>query len=449
MSTPGSVRRIPPVLRRIPFTLALALTLFVTTTVTGTLLRSIRSDELARWGFGAADLAHGHWLHLVLATFQIIDPYVALSMLATVLALVGACEYRLGTVRTVPVYALAHVAGWLATMAVAKIFAAHGSEWGTRLVAERDVGASAGAIGALGAWLMYFPPRLRAWSASMCAVFLAVAFGGDVHAWDVAHAAAFVVGVAMGDGFRRYDRAAVILSPFMEGDAGREQRRLALAWIAIIVGIIAVLAPFTVTTVLPFALALDRVLTPGSDLVRWLFFFAGVMALGWGAALRRGERRARQVTLLAGVLAVVGLWQPGVPGVEHVLAILLVAGLIVWRRDFREAPAARSLQRGSRVAAVAVVSALGFALFGFAALREHFVPPLGLESSARMVVARLRFLPIPTPNWHSPGALWFLHALPVVLYGSVGVSAYALFRSGIPRNFRPRQGSSGRSGQSV
>ena len=87
--------------RRIPFTLALALTILATTTVTGTLLRAIHAPELIRWGVSAADLAHGRWFHLFLATFQILDPYLALSMLATVLALVGACEYRLGTARTV------------------------------------------------------------------------------------------------------------------------------------------------------------------------------------------------------------------------------------------------------------------------------------------------------------------------------------------------------------
>jgi hypothetical protein len=94
--------------RRIPFTLALALTILFTTMVTGTLLRAINATELVRWGFSSADLSHGRGYQLFLATFQIFDPYLALSMLATVLALVGACEYRLGTGRTVLVYALGH-----------------------------------------------------------------------------------------------------------------------------------------------------------------------------------------------------------------------------------------------------------------------------------------------------------------------------------------------------
>jgi hypothetical protein len=48
--------------RRIPFTLSLALTILVTTAVTGTLLREITAPELVRWGVSAADLAHGRWL---------------------------------------------------------------------------------------------------------------------------------------------------------------------------------------------------------------------------------------------------------------------------------------------------------------------------------------------------------------------------------------------------
>jgi hypothetical protein len=430
--------------RRIPFTLSLALTIFVTTAVTGTLLRFINASELTMWGFSAADLAQGRWSHLALATFQIVDPYLALSMLVTVLALVGACEYRLGTGRTVLVYALSHVAGFLAIIAVAKVFAAGGDRWGRLIVAEPNVGASAGAIGAMGAWLMCLPRRLRRWGLSLSAAFLVAAFGGDVHAWDVAHVAAFVVGLGLGAVLQRDASVAAMRTRRI----GVEERRTALAWIGIIVGVFAMLAPFAVIDGMSVPMAVSRLSSWGLVTMRWLFFIAGTALLASGPGLRRGERSPARFALIAGLVLAVMLWQPGAPGVEHILSIGLVMGLIVWRGDFQPSSAARSLRSAGGFAAVSIVSALTFVLSGFVALHEHFVPPLGWEGSWRMAGLRLRWLPIPTPNWCSPGARWFLQALPVVLYGSVLLAMYALVRSGFSRNHGFPAGSAGRSGRS-
>jgi hypothetical protein len=426
--------------RRIPFTLALALTILGTTMVTGTLLRAISATELVRWGFSAADLSHGRWLQLFLATFQILDPYLALSMLGTVLALVGACEYRLGSGRTVLVYALAQVTGFLAIILVGRLFAQMGSRWGTMMVSEHNVGASAGAIGAMGAWLMAFPRPLRTWSIALCAAFLVAAFGGDVHPWDVAHAASFIVGLGIGAWFNRGQRRDAV-HKFSAHPGTQHDRRAALAWSAAIVGLFCLLAPFALVDGMTIPEMFARVTPRGLDAMRWLFFITGIALVFAATMVRRGAVGGRAFALAAGSVACVILWQPGAPGVEHVLAILLVCGLVVWRDDF-ESAAARRLRARRGFAPLAF--AFFFTGFGFVALREHFVPPLG-GAWVDVALLRLRFLPPPIPNWYSPGALWFLQALPLVIYASLALSIIMLIRSGISGNPKISQGSAGPS----
>jgi hypothetical protein len=170
----------------------------------------------------------------------------------------------------------------------------------------------------------------------------------------------------------------------------------------------------------------------------------GIALTGALPLVRNGDVRGHALALAAGMVACVILWQPGAPGVEHVLAILLVTGLVVWRRDF-DSP---RVQPGARAGAIVVACALAFALFGLVALREHFVPPLGGAGTLRVALLRLRFLPPPLPNWNSPGAAWFLQALPLVIYGSILTAIPMFLRSGIYGNPRKHEGSTGRSAAS-
>jgi hypothetical protein len=297
----------------------------------------------------------------------------------------------------------------------------------------------------MGAWLMTFPRPLRGWSIALCAAFLIAAFGGDVHPWDVAHVASFMVGLGMGAAFR---------GPHVAGSPGvfdprpgsRTDRRAALAWAAAVVGLFCVLAPFALVDGMSIPMLVARMTPRGLEWMRWVFLATGVALLASAPALRRGDKRAHLVALAAGAASCVTLWQPGAPGVEHVLAIMLVVGLFVWRHDF-DAPIVTS-PRGARAAVAVLASALAFGLFGFVALRERFVPPLGWNGSVRMALLRLRFMPPPLPNWHSPGAIWFLHAFPFVIYGAIMLAIPMWVRSGIYGIRGRRAGSSGRSAQS-
>lgn len=431
----------PSVLRRLPFTLALAATILITTAVTGTMGRSISTDQLAVWGFGASDFDGAGWLKLAISAFQIFEPYMATSMLATVLALVGSCEYRLGTKKTVVVFALSHVAGLLAVIGVAKAFASGGGGRGMLVSWQQEVGASAGSIGCLGAWLVYFPGRLRAPLIVVCALFLAVAFAGQVHPWDVAHAAAFPAGVGLGVLMRRRMKRVVIEIP-------RADRRLAVSWIAVIVGLAAALAPFVLTEMLPLAGLRGRFGERGMDAARWLFLLAGIALWICSPGLRRGERRAWGIALAAGMVTCVGLSQSGAPSVEHILSILMVSGLFVWRREFREPTAVRT-RWGRRMAAVAILAAVAFGVFGFVALRWKFAPPLDWEGSMQSALARLRFEPVRTPNWDSPEARWFLDAFPVAVYAGIAVALVALIGSGFSGNRSSGESFPGRSVKSA
>ena len=423
---PRSDSFFPALLRRLPFTFALAFTIFTTALVTGTLVRSIDAGQLAAWGFGAADLAGGRWYQVALAAFQIVDPYLAVSMLATVLALVGACEYRLGTARTVVIFVVTHVAGSLAVVTVAKALAARANPWGISVVGGREVGASAGAVGALAAWLTWFPGRLRRPGILVCAGFLMVAFLGQVHPWDVAHAAAFATGFLLGTVMQRTELPE---TPAVDGvDENRRKRRLALAWILSIVGLTAILAPFTICELLPLSGPAMPYGTVRQNVLRWIFLLAGAAAWWAVGGVRRGERRAWWIAAGAGAVASVGLWQPGAPGVEHILALLLVAGLLAWRRDFRQASQPASVGRGISLLGGALV----FVVLGFVALRMHFVPPLEPAQSLHFALSRLALGPVWIEGrWDSPGARWFLTAIPVVVYGgallSLSVIAHGKF----------------------
>lgn len=414
------------VLRRIPFSLALACTIFVTSVLTGTLAGPIDAGQLATWGFGAADLTSGRWYQVALAAFQIIDPYLAVSMLATVLALVGACEYRLGTARTVLVFAATHVLGAFAVVAAAKVLAARGSPWGMAVVSGREVGASAGAIGALAAWLTWVPGRLRWPGVLACGGFLLIAFLGQVHPWDVAHTAAFGGGIVMGITMRRM--AAPTDKPVANDCEIARRQRLALAWILSIVGLTLLLAPFTICDALPLGGPAPPEGTVRQNVLRWILFLAGVSAW-WGAGgIRRGERRAWRTALGVGGVASVGLWQPGAPGVEYILALLLVAALWVWRRRFQQPSQPATPMRAAGPGAAATM----FVVFGFIALRAHFVPPFDPLESVRVALSRLALIPVDSQGrWDSSSARWFLSAIPFVVYGGLlsAIVAYAQAKS--------------------
>jgi hypothetical protein len=408
--TPAAPRSHP---HRVFFTLALGITILATAALTGTLVHEIRPADLAAGGFDAGDLTAGRWLRLFLATFIIPDPYTAVSVLATVFAFVGACEVRLGTVRTVVVYAVSHVAGVAAMFGLAIALASFGSEWGSMTLAHRAIGASAGAFGALAAWLVYLPPLWRRVGVVSCAVFLTLSFARDVHPWDVSHAAAFLAGLAVSGMMHRRDLRRG--HPVDWRLSRADHRRLA-AGLAGTVGMIALLVPFAIAQQVGGWLRIDDI-----GAVRDAFFAAGSVTLAATPGLRRGTRASCGFALAGAAVPVVGLWQPGAPGIEHLLALVLVVLLARWRADFRE----RASGPGGRAAVALPLLAAAYVPAGFIIVRHHFVPPLDAAGMVDVALLRLRLGAVPEPNWYSPVARWFLRSLPLVVYGA-GFAAAAV-----------------------
>lgn len=411
------------VLRRIPFTLALAFTIVATASATGTLVRDIAPGDLAAWGFTADDLAAGSWFRLFLSMFRILDPSMVVTMTATVLAFVGACEARLGTVRAAAVYAVTHAAGTVSLVAMAMVLSASHDPWAAGVLAHPQVGASTGAYGALAAWLVFLPSFPRRVGVVACAVFLILSFARDVHPWDVSQAVAFLAGLAMGGAMLRHDARRGARA---DGAFTADDRRRTAAWLCVITGLVGFLVPFAIAQQVGMARMTAWLGLEGVNLVRYAFFAAGVALVTAARGVRRGERLSWQVALAASVVPAVGLWQSGAPGVEHVLAILLFAALITWRAEFALRAAVPSRAAAWRAALSVPAAAALYIAFGFLTLRAHFVPPLPRGEVIPLALLRLRFGSVAEPNWYSPRARWFLESLPLVVYGACAAAVAIL-----------------------
>ncbi|HET6349601.1 MAG TPA: hypothetical protein VFH88_11020, partial [Candidatus Krumholzibacteria bacterium] len=172
----------------------------------------------------------------------------------------------------------------------------------------------------------------------------------------------------------------------------------------------------------------------GAHVVGSVYYAAGWMLLAVTGRLRSGEHRARVLALLASIPAVMVLWQPGAPGMDHILSVLLLAALVAWRDDFRLATPRPTRAGAWRFAVLTMAGAAVFVGYGFFALREHMVPPLDAQACVRLALGRLQGLPAPEPRWYSEGGEWFVAVLPGVVYASLLLSLGAILHAELSRN---------------
>ncbi|HKI84134.1 MAG TPA: rhomboid family intramembrane serine protease, partial [Candidatus Krumholzibacteria bacterium] len=149
-------------LRRLPFTTVLILALLTISSIAGVLSHPISSDQLRHWGFGWEDLLAGRMWHLLSAPFLVLRPYMALSITAILFFFVGSCELLLRTKRTIAVFVVSHLLGYLGTFALLRALGRLGWRAAEALTVQGDVGASNGAFGAIGALLVFLPSSIRA-----------------------------------------------------------------------------------------------------------------------------------------------------------------------------------------------------------------------------------------------------------------------------------------------
>jgi hypothetical protein len=148
-------------IRRMPFTSAMMLLIGIVSAAAGLLDHPMESGQLARWGFGWTDLTHGAFWRLLSAPLFILRPYMMITISAILLFFVGSCELLLKTRRTVLIFAVTHVTGYVGSLLLLKGLGRAGWTAAQNLAAQRDVGSSNGALGAAGAVLVFLPPGLR------------------------------------------------------------------------------------------------------------------------------------------------------------------------------------------------------------------------------------------------------------------------------------------------
>ncbi len=190
-------------LRRAPFTLALAAALLAVAALASGPGWAPRPDIIARWGFALHDLWTLRAWSLVTAVFFTQHPARIAATVAFTAASVGVYEWQAGTRRALALFWTADVAATLLlALGVVLPLLLAGTAVGARLAAADDVGMSGGGFACLGAWTARLPQRWR-WAAfGAVALFIGVNLfqPGTLEA-DLLHAIAFPLGVAL-------DRAA-------------------------------------------------------------------------------------------------------------------------------------------------------------------------------------------------------------------------------------------------
>ncbi len=420
-------RRVLRLARRIPFTLTLTASILVTTAVTGTLIHPITAGQLEAWGFGGVHPTPGGLLR---APLQIFRPYMALSLIPMVLVFVGVCEWRLRTLRTVLIYAIAHVVGYVGCEALLRGLAREGMETARLLIPVRDVGASNGAMGTLGAVLVFMPRAARRLGLALVSIYLGLSFLGQAHIWDFSHVIAFASGITMGAVlYWRRERRWPGLQRDLHVD--RIERRRIVAWITLAIGFVDVLTPFAVPDHPGFARIADIMPVGDPQWPRHLLLALGATLIIVAPALGRGRRSAWIVSLLLVSISTVVQWRAGEPGVEHVLSVVLLAALVIWRREFRAPGDPPSVRAGARALLASAAVLVVYTALGFFTLRERFVPPFTVASACQETVSRLLFAPEVKHSFHYASARWFLASIPLVGWGGFGVAMAWLLRGAI------------------
>ncbi|KDQ01614.1 MULTISPECIES: bifunctional lysylphosphatidylglycerol flippase/synthetase MprF [Rhodococcus] len=190
------------VLRRVPFTASVVLTITVVGIATGALWNHVRTyswfNDIA---YGVPALQEGKWWTLVTGWFFGLTPGQYVSIIVVFAFAVGWCEWRLGTKNA----AIVTISGQLAGELGASLLLWAGShtdwDWARNLATHRDVGVTTAIIAALAATTatLRSPWRMRV-RAILCA-YIAIAFLFEGRLADVQHLIAVAIFLPVGEKF--------------------------------------------------------------------------------------------------------------------------------------------------------------------------------------------------------------------------------------------------------
>ncbi|WP_243753954.1 bifunctional lysylphosphatidylglycerol flippase/synthetase MprF [Labedaea rhizosphaerae] len=207
MFTTKEIVRAGDLLRRYPFTAAGLAVIVTLGAVFRTFVTQVDQHSWAdRISYGVPAFRDDRWWAVFTGAPFAITPLCYVAVLGSFAAFVGLAEHRLGTARTMIVWAVGHVAGVFGAIGLVDLT-------GSALVSAVDVGPSGGAMAAAAVCTATFAPRWR-WRARIA--LIAYVVGSLVlvaHLADVVHMVAVVVALPLGPLFLRRAARATEAEP--------------------------------------------------------------------------------------------------------------------------------------------------------------------------------------------------------------------------------------------
>jgi lysylphosphatidylglycerol synthetase-like protein (DUF2156 family) len=184
-------------LRRHPFTVAGLLVIVTLGLLFGSFVTPLGEHAWGeRLSYGVPAFADGRWWSVFTSVPFAITPLCYVAVLASFAAFVGLLEHRLGTVRTVTVWAIGHVAGVFGAIGLVDLT-------GSALTSALDVGPSGGAMAAAAVLTATFSSRRRFWARATLIIYLIGSLLVIGHLADVVHLVAVAVALPLGPLFVR------------------------------------------------------------------------------------------------------------------------------------------------------------------------------------------------------------------------------------------------------
>jgi hypothetical protein len=170
---------------RLAFTLALAAAVIGVGAVSGTAWHPLDPQLARHVAFAPIDLRTGSWHRLLSSVVFVGGPAAFWKVLALIVVSCGAYEWRRGTRAVAVGFAFTHLATLLLSSAVTIACAGAGQAWAAAMIADYDVGPSAGCYGCFGMLLGEASVRWRLLLIGGYAAVTAVNLALHVHSGDV------------------------------------------------------------------------------------------------------------------------------------------------------------------------------------------------------------------------------------------------------------------------
>lgn len=214
------------VLRRVPFTATVVISILVVGIATGALWQRVTEFSwYSDIAYGVPALQEGKWWTPISGWFFGLTPaqYIAITIVFAVV--VGYCEWRLGTVRTALVCVCGQIIGILGGSLLIWALSHTQMDWAVRLAEQRDVGFTTAMIAAVAAAsaTLRSPWRLRV--RAVLIGYLAISFLFEGKVADVQHLIAAAVFLPFGERYFSTDERGFLPR------TRREVRLLAVVWL--------------------------------------------------------------------------------------------------------------------------------------------------------------------------------------------------------------------------